>query len=280
MHLSTCITFTHNLHSCIFPPALHSHTICRHASFHLHYIHTQSALMHLSTCITFTHNLQTCIFPPVLHSHTICTHASFHLYYIHTQSALMHLSTCITFTHNLQTCIFPPALHKLQANAHSHTICTHASFHLYYMQANAYSHTLEWTQSNRLQLNATKTEQLWYASPRQQEYLPNIRLPLLIGSYAAQPVRWARNLGIYIDSDLSMKSHVSKAVSNSFAALRRLWSIRRLVSQPVLLSLVTSLIMTWLYYGSVTTHTGLPSHPLDRLQSVLNAVARLVCYAH
>jgi len=93
-----------------------------------------------------------------------------------------------------------------------------------------------------------------------------------------QPVRCVRNLGIYIDSDLSMKSHISKAVSNCFAALRRLRSIRRLVSQPVLLSLVTSLIITRLDYGSATL-AGLPGHLLDSLQSVLNAAARLVCYA-
>jgi len=75
-----------------------------------------------------------------------------------------------------------------------------------------------------------------------------------------------------------MKSHVSKAVSNCFAVLRRLRSIRRLVSQPVLLSLVTSLIMTRLDYGSATL-AGLPVHLLNRLQSVLNAAAHLICYA-
>jgi len=52
----------------------------------------------------------------------------------------------------------------------------------------------------------------------------------------------------------------------------------RLISQPVLLSLVTPLIMTRLDNGSATL-AGLPSHLLDRLQSVLNAAARLVCYA-
>jgi len=75
-----------------------------------------------------------------------------------------------------------------------------------------------------------------------------------------------------------MKSHVSKAVSNCFAALRRLRSIRRLVSQPVPLLLITSLIMTRLDYRSETL-AGLPVHLLDRLQSVLYAAARLVCYA-
>ena len=131
-------------------------------------------------------------------------------------------------------------------------------------------HTLEWMRANCLQLNATKTEQLRCTPPWQQEYIPNISL--LIGSHAVQPVRCVRNLGIYIDSDLSMRSHVSKAVSNCFAALRRLQSIRRLVSQPVLS------IMTRLDYDSVTL-AGLPGHLLDRLQSVLNAAARLVCYA-
>ena len=65
--------------------------------------------------------------------------------------------------------------------------------------------------------------------------------------------------------------------SSCFAALRRLRSIRRSVSQAVLLSLVTSLIMTRLDYGSAVL-AGLPSHLLNRLQSVLNAAARLVCH--
>jgi len=56
---------------------------------------------------------------------------------------------------------------------------------------------------------------------------------------------------------------------------RRLRSIYRLVSQPVLLSLVTSLIMTRLDYGNATL-AGLLGHLLDCLQSVLNAAARLV----
>ena len=75
-----------------------------------------------------------------------------------------------------------------------------------------------------------------------------------------------------------MKTHISKTVSSCFAALRRLRSIRRSVSQAVLLSLVMSLIMTRLGYGSAVL-AGLPSHLLNRLQSVLNAVACLVCRA-
>jgi len=51
--------------------------------------------------------------------------------------------------------------------------------------------------------------------------------------------------------------------------------IDNLFSQPVLLSLVTSLVLTRLDYGSIVL-TGISRCLMDRLQSVLNAAARLV----
>jgi len=63
--------------------------------------------------------------------------------------------------------------------------------------------------------------------------------------------------------------------ASCFAALRQIRSIQRSVSRPVLLSLVTSLILSRLDYGSVTL-AGVPGHLLDRLQSVLHAAARLI----
>jgi len=63
-------------------------------------------------------------------------------------------------------------------------------------------------------------------------------------------------------------------MSSCFAALRHIRSIRRSVCQPVLLSLVTSLVLTRLD-GSVTLN-GITKRLMDRLQSVLNAAARLV----
>jgi len=67
--------------------------------------------------------------------------------------------------------------------------------------------TSEWIKVNRLQLNAAKSEQLWCStSPRQQDRLPNI--PLHVGCDIVQPVRCVRNLGIFIDSDVSMKTHI------------------------------------------------------------------------
>ena len=77
------------------------------------------------------------------------------------------------------------------------------------------------------------------------------------------PTKYVRDLGIYIDSDMSMKTHVSRTVSSCFAALRHICSIRRSVCQPVLLSLVTSLVLTRLDYGSVTLN-GITKRLMDQ----------------
>jgi hypothetical protein len=129
---------------------------------------------------------------------------------------------------------------------------------------------------NRLQLNTAKTEVLWCSSSRRQHQIPSE--PVMIGLDAVSPATSVRDLGIYIDADLSMSTHVSRTVSSCFCALRQIRSIRRSVTRPVLQSLVASLVLTKLDYG-IATLAGLPAQQLNRLQSVLNAAARLVCSA-
>jgi len=129
------------------------------------------------------------------------------------------------------------------------------------------------TRSNRLQLNTGKTELLWCATGRRQHQIPHH--PVRIGDDWIFPADSVRNLGIYLDSDASMRVHVSKTVSNCFAALHQIRSIRRCIPRQVLVSLVVSLVLSRLDYGNATL-AGLPGYLIDRLQSVLNAAARLV----
>jgi len=79
-------------------------------------------------------------------------------------------------------------------------------------------------------------------------------------------------------ADVSMRTHVFRTVSSCFSTLRKLRSIRRSTSQVALLSLVISLVLSHLDYGNATLDS-LPGNQLDRLQSVINAAARLVCCA-
>jgi len=88
--------------------------------------------------------------------------------------------------------------------------------------------------ANRLQLNAAKTEVLWCASNRQQHLVPTVPIdPFSVCGDTVKPAKSVRNLGIFLDSDMSMKTHVSRTVSSCFAALRQIRSIIRSVSQPL-----------------------------------------------
>ena len=127
--------------------------------------------------------------------------------------------------------------------------------------------------ANRLQLNAAKTEIIWCSSSRRQHQIPDA--PVSVGTAMITPVHSVRDLGIYVDSDVTMRSHVAKTVSSCFAILRRIRSIRRSFIRPVLQTLVVLLVLTRLDYGSATL-AGLPRQLLDILQSVMKAVARLI----
>ena len=89
------------------------------------------------------------------------------------------------------------------------------------------------------------------------------------------PVSFVRDLGIFLDSNVSMKTHVAKLVSSCFAALRQIRSVRHSVSSPVLQSLVSALVLSRLDYGNATLY-GLPDSLISRLKSAQNAAARLI----
>jgi len=87
-----------------------------------------------------------------------------------------------------------------------------------------------WMKSNRLQPNTDKTEALWGVPARHQHLIPSSSLSVCSDNVV--PSKHVRDLGIYIDSDMSMRTHVSRTVSSCFAALRQIKSIQRSVSQP------------------------------------------------
>ena len=67
---------------------------------------------------------------------------------------------------------------------------------------------------------------------------------MLIDGTVVDPVKSACDLGIYIDSDLLMWTHVQRTVSKCFAVLRQLRQIRRSVPTDTFKTLVVSLVLT------------------------------------
>jgi hypothetical protein len=131
-----------------------------------------------------------------------------------------------------------------------------------------------WMRSNRLQLNTNKTELLWCASARRQSQLPST--PLRVGSTMVSPSSSVRNLGFYIDADLSGRTpgHQNNSVllRSSSAAT---WSTSLSIPIDIFNSLVVSLVLSRLDYGNAVL-CGLPQYQYRRLQSVLHAAARSI----
>jgi len=88
-----------------------------------------------------------------------------------------------------------------------------------------------------------------------------------------------RDLGIYIDADLGMRSHVQRTVSCCFAVLRQLRQIRRLIPPATFQTLLVALVLSPLDYSNGIM-IGLPTYLVRRLQSVLNASARMIFQLH
>ena len=68
----------------------------------------------------------------------------------------------------------------------------------------------KWMSSNRLKINADKTEFLWIGSRQQQLKVHN--QPLLVGGQLVSPVKSARNLGVLLDAELTMDVQASAVV--------------------------------------------------------------------
>jgi len=127
---------------------------------------------------------------------------------------------------------------------------------------------MHWMMSNRLQ-----TEVLWCSSARRQRQIPTGLVR--VGDTSVLPVRTVRDLGVYIDADVTMSAHVTAIVKACFAALRQIRSVRRSMTRTTLLTVVHALVVTKLdYYSSVLS--GISGQLSQRLQPVFNASARLV----
>jgi len=130
-----------------------------------------------------------------------------------------------------------------------------------------------WMRANRLQLNPTKTEVLWCSSARRQHQIPTT--PVHIGNMHVLPVSSVGDLGSISTPDLTMTAHVAATVRTCFVALRQICSVRRSLTKDALLMLLRALVVSKVDCYS-TVLAGVSLSLTDRLQSVLNAAARLV----
>ncbi|GFR67459.1 hypothetical protein ElyMa_000253500 [Elysia marginata] len=126
--------------------------------------------------------------------------------------------------------------------------------------------------SYKLKLNDDKIEILLMKSSRQTINTPSISINYTTVDMAEK----ARNLEVMFDSDFSMQHQLSSLCKFLHFQQRKIGSIREYLTEKVAKTLVTSLILFKLDYCNPTL-AGCPQNKLQKLQSIMNNPARLVC---
>jgi Reverse transcriptase (RNA-dependent DNA polymerase) len=132
-----------------------------------------------------------------------------------------------------------------------------------------------WCASRRLQLNASKTDLIWFGMPSSLSKLDPNDMKLSVGNATIIPNEVVRDLGFYFDSKLSMQQHISRVTKICFFQLRRLRPIRRQLGRHVAQRLVSAFVLSRLDYCNALL-AELPASTLAPLQRCQNAAARLV----
>jgi len=130
-----------------------------------------------------------------------------------------------------------------------------------------------WMMASRLQFNPIKTEVLWCWLARRRRQIPTRQVR--VGNSAVLPQSAIRDIGIYIDADVTMSAHVTATIRACLAALRQIRSVRRSLTQDALLTLIRSLVITKVDF-CCSVLAGVSGSLIQRLQSMLNASARLL----
>ena len=108
-----------------------------------------------------------------------------------------------------------------------------------------------WMGSNRLKLNADKTQVIWTGTRQQLAKVSITELQLLSAT-----VKFSDNvtdLGVVIDGQLSMSGHVASLSRRCFYQMRQLWAVRNSLTVDAAKSLVTSLVSSRLDYCKSAT---------------------------
>ena len=104
---------------------------------------------------------------------------------------------------------------------------------------------------------------------------PTLNISLFIGDTAVQSRPVVRNLGVHLDSTLSMESHVNQICKADSYHLRSIGSVRRYLTPNAAKSLIHGLVISRLDYCNALL-VGLPSSFTNKIQHLQNTAARII----
>jgi hypothetical protein len=128
-----------------------------------------------------------------------------------------------------------------------------------------------WFAENKLKLNSDKTEVITLAPKNSQ----CTDVSVVVGDSVVQSKPVVRDLGVLVDSSLSMEAHVNNICKSASYHLRNIGSVRRYLSADTTKSLIQALVSSRLDYCNALL-IGLPKARIYKLKRIQNASARVI----
>ena len=132
-----------------------------------------------------------------------------------------------------------------------------------------------WMAENNLKLNDSKTEVMIIGNNHQ---VTKVSFPpVTIGCTTINPSERSsvRNIGVWMDQNLSMSCHIQKVCQSALIHLRSISAIRKYLTHDATVQLVHAFVTSRLDYGNALL-VGLPTCLLDKLHHIQNIAARIV----
>jgi len=128
----------------------------------------------------------------------------------------------------------------------------------------------KWSSSHRLKLNAAKSEVIWLGTRQQLSKLSTTdKKTLCLPDSTLAPSSVVKNLGVYIDEQISMQLNAWQCAKTCYFHIHRIRQLSRLVDRDTLHTLVHSLVLGRLDYCNCTSST---LHRLQRWLKQLNGL--------
>ena len=131
----------------------------------------------------------------------------------------------------------------------------------------------DWMNFKQLKLNINKTEYLLIGKNSDLKRLKNT--PLIINNNQIRIVEKVKDLGVYLDSNLSMDAQISNVVKITGYHLRNIAFIRKYIDVDSTKKLVYNFVISRLDYCN-SIYYNLPKYKLRKLQCIFNRAARLI----
>ena len=134
----------------------------------------------------------------------------------------------------------------------------------------------DWLKCNHLKLNDKKTEVMIIGKEHWKSKIVG-NLNLVIGDEEIQPSLCVKNLGAYLDAELTMQDQIRNVSKSCYASLHSIGRIRKYLDQESVQTLVHAFITCKVdNLNSLLPCVSDHSRSINKLQMILNSSARLI----